>query len=200
MVCVLCGESSRLLPHRPCGPLAGVSRAWSCSQLTTTSSASWTHASSPLPGAWGCSSSGRGLGEQGALGPVVIPGAVASPVHTPCLRLWLVALEPHSALPNPTGMTRSRGSRPSSGRWPSRRAVCSSTSEPSTPRSGHARTAAALRAPAELQSPSRGLLVRVAQTPDPWPQAGAFVCLFQMPAVLWGWSWGWVGCPSHARG
>ncbi|XP_040350561.1 rhophilin-1 isoform X3 [Herpailurus yagouaroundi] len=43
---------------RPFGPPAEARQAWSCSWPTTTSSASWTHASSPPPGTWGCCSSG----------------------------------------------------------------------------------------------------------------------------------------------
>ncbi|XP_042780160.1 rhophilin-1 isoform X5 [Panthera leo] len=123
-----CGRSgeprpSWCLPRRPFGPPAEARQAWSCSWPTTTSSASWTHASSPPPGTWGCCSS---------------------------------------------GMTHSRESRPSSGPWPLRRAACFSTSGPSTPRSGLARTAPAPRAPGAPLKLFRGLLR---------PSTGAFSLL-----------------------
>lgn len=72
--------------------------------------------------------------------------------------------------PPPTGMTHSRESRPSSGPWPLRKAACFSTSGPSTPRSGLARTAPAPRAPGAPLKLFRGLLVRAARPPAPRPQ------------------------------
>lgn len=59
-----------------------------------------------------------------------------------------------------TGTTRSRGSRHSSGLWPSRRAVYCLTLGHSTRRSERGRTAPAPRAPAMPLRLSRGLLVR----------------------------------------
>ncbi|XP_029420097.1 rhophilin-1 isoform X5 [Nannospalax galili] len=47
--------------YRPPGPPAGMRWAWNCWQPTTASSASWRRVSSALPGAPGCSSTGRGL-------------------------------------------------------------------------------------------------------------------------------------------
>ena len=74
------GGAQRLLPCRPCGPPAGMSRAWSCSQPITTSCASWMRASSPLPGALGSSSTGRGSAGGGTLGR---GGPAAGTVGTP---------------------------------------------------------------------------------------------------------------------
>lgn len=115
-------------------------QAWSCWPPTTSSCASWMPASARPPGAWGPSSTGKGQsgGHWDRLGTMPDP-------------------------PFPLGTTLLRGSQPSSGHWPLRRAACCSTWVPSTPRSGQARTAAAPGAPGWLVRPSRMLWVRQGQ-------------------------------------
>lgn len=199
-VCLGCGGSWHL-PCRPFGPPAGARRACSCSWPTTTSCASWTRASSPLPGTSGRFSTGR-AGGVSLNSPDSTPG--------PFLRLRLLTVGTPPSLTQPTGMTRSRGSRPSSGPWPSRRAVCFSTSGPSTPRSGLARTAPAPRAPGAPSRPFRELLVRAAQASHPTATVRVHVCAHLGSELGWGrWdgpqcegitpSWGMRGSGGAAR-
>lgn len=121
-----------------------------------------------------------GVGRAGALGCSHPPGRQWPPRRlspAPFLRVQARGCGDSTHLPNPAGMTRLQGSQPSSSPWPLRRAVCSSTSGPSTHRSGPARTAPASRAPAVLWRPFRGLLVRAAQTLAHCRRRGACVCM-----------------------